>query len=66
VQTADKIIVEITDDGRGFDPQRMRGMGILGMEERVRRLAGSLTIQSTLGKGATVKAELPIRIAPPH
>jgi signal transduction histidine kinase len=66
VQTADKIILEITDDGRGFDPQRMRGMGILGMEERVRRLAGSLTIQSAPGKGADVKAELPIRTAPPH
>ena len=66
VQTADKIIVEIADDGRGFDPQRMRGMGILGMEERVRRLGGSLTIQSVPGKGATVKAELPIRTAPPH
>jgi signal transduction histidine kinase len=66
VQTADKIILDITDDGRGFDPQRMRGMGILGMEERVRRLAGSLTIQSAPGKGANVKAELPIRTAPPH
>jgi signal transduction histidine kinase len=66
VQTADKIIVEITDDGRGFDPQRMRGMGILGMEERVRRLAGSVTIQSAPGKGVSVKAELPIRTASPH
>jgi len=66
VQTADQIIVEITDDGRGFDPQRMRGMGILGMEERVRRLAGSVTIQSAPGKGVSVKAELPIRTASPH
>jgi signal transduction histidine kinase len=62
-QDADKISVEVTDDGHGFDPERQRGMGILGMEERVRRLGGTLTIRSAPGKGATVKAELPIRTA---
>ena len=66
VQTADKITVETTDDGHGFDPQRMRGMGILGMEERVRRLGGSLTIQSAPGKGTNVKAELPVHVTPHH
>jgi signal transduction histidine kinase len=59
-QSPDKIIVEITDAGHGFDPKRQRGMGILGMEERVRRLGGTLTIESASGKGATVKAELPL------
>jgi signal transduction histidine kinase len=66
VQNTDKITVEITDDGGGFDPQRMRGMGILGMEERVRRLGGSLTIQSSPGKGTIVKAEIPIHVALPR
>lgn len=66
VQSTDKISVEIVDDGRGFDPERMRGMGILGMEERVRRLAGTFTIESTPGKGTTMKAELPIHAAAPH
>src|SRR5271169_1822961 len=60
VQSADKIGVEIMDDGQGFDPERTRGMGILGMEERVRRLGGTLNIQSTPGKGSAIKAELPI------
>jgi len=60
VQTSDKISVEITDDGHGFDPDRHRGMGILGMEERVRRTGGSFTIESAPGKGATVKAALPL------
>jgi signal transduction histidine kinase len=59
-QDSDKIIVEITDDGRGFDPGRQRGMGILGMEERVRRLGGTLTIESSPGKGVTVRAALPL------
>jgi signal transduction histidine kinase len=62
-QDSDKIIVEITDDGHGFDPARRRGMGILGMEERVRRLGGTLTIESVPRKGATVKAELPFHKA---
>ena len=65
VQASDKITIEITDDGHGFDPKRQRGMGILGMEERVRRLGGTLTIESD-GKGAKVKAELPLhQVSPP-
>jgi signal transduction histidine kinase len=63
-QRADKIFVEAADDGHGFDPERQRGMGILGMEERVRRLGGSLTIRSAAGEGTTVKAEVPIH--PPN
>ena len=63
-----RITIQIRDDGRGFDPERQRGMGILGMEERVRRLGGTLTIESGLGSGATVKAEIPVEnsSAPSH
>jgi signal transduction histidine kinase len=53
------IVVRVTDDGRGFDPARSRGMGILGMEERVKRLGGTLRVESQPGKGTTVTAELP-------
>jgi signal transduction histidine kinase len=52
--------VRVIDDGRGFDAVRSRGMGILGMEERVKRLGGTLRVESQPGKGATVTAELPI------
>jgi signal transduction histidine kinase len=62
-QNSDKITVEITDDGHGFDPARQRGMGILGMEERVRRLGGAFTIASAPGRGTTVRAELPLNQA---
>jgi signal transduction histidine kinase len=58
-QNAGKIHVEVSDDGKGFQAQRVRGMGILGMEERVKRLGGTLTIQATPGTGTTVTAELP-------
>jgi signal transduction histidine kinase len=57
---AKSIVVRVTDDGRGFDPERSRGMGILGMEERVKRLGGALRVESQPGKGATVAAELPV------
>jgi signal transduction histidine kinase len=54
------VVVEIIDDGKGFEPERTRGMGILGMEERVRQLGGELAIRSAPGKGTAVHAELPI------
>jgi len=57
---AESIVVRVADDGRGFDPGRSRGMGILGMEERVKRLGGTLRVESQPGKGTTVTAEFPI------
>jgi signal transduction histidine kinase len=57
---AKSIVVRVTDDGRGFDPGRSRGMGILGMEERMERLGGTLRVESQPGKGTTVTAEFPI------
>jgi signal transduction histidine kinase len=54
------IVVRVSDDGRGFDPTRSRGMGMLGMEERVRRLGGTLRVESRPGQGTTVTAELPL------
>jgi signal transduction histidine kinase len=59
-QAANKLLVSVFDDGRGFDPRRVRGLGILGMEERVRRLGGILTIDSKPGSGTTLKAEFPL------
>ena len=59
-QKTNKILVTVSDDGRGFDPQRVRGLGLLGMEERVKRLGGKLTIDSKPGSGTTVRAEFPL------
>jgi signal transduction histidine kinase len=53
------IAVRVADDGRGFEPGRVRGMGILGMEERVKRLGGNFAIASEPAHGATITAELP-------
>jgi signal transduction histidine kinase len=65
VQSKGTIRVQIADDGISFSPERARGMGILGMEERVKRLGGSLTIESAPGKGTTVGAEIPVEHSKP-
>jgi len=65
-QDSQKITVEITDDGKGFDSARQRGLGLVGMEERVKRLGGTLNLTSTPAKGTTIRAELPLASAPPE
>ena len=55
-----RVLFTVRDDGVGFDPNLVRGMGLLGMEERVRRLGGRLRIDSQLGQGTVVSAELPV------
>ncbi len=57
---ANRVLFTIQDDGAGFDPRHVRGLGLLGMEERVRRLGGRLTIDSQPGRGTLVSAELPL------
>lgn len=59
--------VTITDDGLGFrlpeslgDLSRAGKLGLIGMQERVRLLDGSLTVKSDLGKGTTLIVEAPI------
>jgi signal transduction histidine kinase len=55
-----RIHVEISDDGRGFDPAATTsGFGLAGMRERVQLSGGRLTV--TPGRdGTTVRAELPL------
>ena len=59
-QSSDATRVKITDDGSGFDAKRTRGMGVLGMEERVKRLGGTINIDSRPGAGTTITVELPL------
>jgi signal transduction histidine kinase len=61
VRREDQMVnVTVQDDGAGFDTRFMRGLGLLGMEERVRRLGGRLKISSQPGRGTMVHAGLPV------
>ena len=62
-----KIGVLIEDDGIGFHPDRVlsetpqgKGVGLLGMRERVIFLGGSFSIQSREGQGTSIFVELPL------
>jgi len=50
----------IQDDGQGFVPEREKGMGLLGMEERVSYLSGAFEVKSQPGKGTLINVELPL------
>ena len=53
--------LRVTDDGRGFGPERESvGFGLRGMRERVNLLAGELRIGSQPGSGTEVVARLPV------
>lgn len=55
------VVGTVVDDGCGFvrNLDNRRGLGLLGMEERVRELGGAIRVLSTPGKGAHVRFELP-------
>jgi len=54
---ADEVVLEVKDDGKGFDPRAGRasgGLGLAGMEERARRVGGEFSLQSAPGRGVRV------------
>ncbi len=59
-QDQSKIGLTVRDDGKGFDPDRSRGLGLVGMRERLRLLHGLLRIESSPGAGTSIVATLPL------
>jgi signal transduction histidine kinase len=57
------VFASVQDDGIGFDAQHLQqtqGLGLLGMEERVRALQGHVTVTSRPGTGTLVNLSLPV------
>ena len=55
-------VLEIDDDGRGYDPATVtKGFGLGNMDARVANLGGELTLSSIPGEGTTVRATIPLR-----
>lgn len=68
-QRFDHLLVIVEDDGKGFDvealrrvPVAERRLGVLGMQERVALVGGTLDIESAPGQGTTVFVRMPILI----
>jgi signal transduction histidine kinase len=66
-----RLLIEIEDDGVGFDPagiershDSLRGIGLLGMRERLEILGGSLEVDSTPGEGTRIVFSVPLVATP--
>jgi signal transduction histidine kinase len=61
----EKVVLQIKDDGKGFDPEKCEGpneghFGLLGIRERAERMNGLANINSAPGAGTCVRVEVPI------
>ncbi len=65
----DRIVIEVADDGRGFDPDRARAriegghLGLAAMNERAALAGGEVTISSAPGHGTRLRLVLPAAAA---
>ncbi|MEU5324312.1 GAF domain-containing sensor histidine kinase [Streptomyces sp. NPDC047461] len=57
------VVLRVTDDGSGFDPQQTRRagrhLGLVSMRDRAGGVGGALTVESAPGKGTTIEMEVP-------
>jgi signal transduction histidine kinase len=53
-------LVEVEDDGVGFEPDGPGGFGLTGMRDRVRDTGGELDIASIPGHGTRVRVRIPV------
>jgi signal transduction histidine kinase len=61
--TSDEIHLSVRDRGVGFDTQAAkegRGLGLVSMEERLKLLKGSISIESQPNRGTRIHARLPL------
>ncbi|MEO7650905.1 MAG: ATP-binding protein, partial [Bryobacteraceae bacterium] len=53
--------VRIEDDGKGFAPKgKARGLGLIGIEERISSMNGKLDIQAAPGQGTKILVSIPL------
>jgi signal transduction histidine kinase len=57
-----RLVLQVADNGVGIEPGQMDGrgsLGLLGMQERARRLGGEVSIHGKAGKGTRVTVSVP-------
>jgi signal transduction histidine kinase len=61
----DVVVLDVRDDGHGFQPAATpgavdgSGFGLVAMEQRVRRVAGTFSVESAPGEGTALSASVP-------
>lgn len=58
------LFLSVQDDGKGFDVSQDRGLGLLGIQERVERLGGTFRVASASGTGTILSIQLPLPPTP--
>jgi PAS domain S-box-containing protein len=62
--TSGEIHLTVSDSGSGFDSvvaSEARGLGLISMEERLKALNGTLSIESQPERGTTIRARIPLK-----
>jgi signal transduction histidine kinase len=67
--SAGAVVLEVSDDGVGFDPAAVPesgrpgsgGYGLSGMLQRAELLGGGLEVHSAPGRGSTLRVRVPLR-----
>jgi len=62
-QSSDRVLLEVHDDGRGFDPEKAHltlGHGLSNMQTRARNVGGEVEITSENSSGTTILAWVPL------
>ncbi len=59
--TVEELSLSVRDDGTGFNfhPKTSAGLGLISMQERIYLIGGAFTIDSAIGVGTTVRAQVP-------
>lgn len=66
-----EVLVRVEDDGVGFDMKRRAEaaagghLGLVGMRERLVHLSGELQINSSVGRGTTIRLRIPLELPAP-
>jgi len=60
----DGVVVQVRDDGDGFHPEIPvpRGLGLIGIQERVQALDGNVDIASKPKGGTTIRVQIPVGV----
>jgi signal transduction histidine kinase len=63
---ADGAALEVSDDGRGFDPEHADGFGLRGMRSRVEQAGGELELSAGPEHGTTLRLRVPASVGAPE